>query len=275
MDIYKIITDRIIEQMESGNIPWEKPWVSAGQCISHSTGKPYSLLNQMMLKRPGEYITYKQCIEEGGYVKKGEKSSIIVFWKWLTVVDGETQEEKELPMLRYYNVFHIDQCEGIKAKYQQPLPNNAHPDSTADKIISDYISRSGVIVRHKQGDRAYYTPSNDTVTLPMTEQFKSTAEYYGTAFHEFTHSTGHPTRLNRLDKTAFFGTEQYGKEELIAEIGSAALLNHCGIETDRSIRNNAAYIQNWLKVLRNDKHMIVSAAGKAEKAVEMLLGQNS
>ena len=272
MDIFKIITDRIIEQMEAGEIPWEKPCVSSGQCISHSTGKPYSLLNQMMLNRPGEYITYKQCIEEGGYVKKGEKSNIVVFWKWLKVVDDVTQEENEFPMLRYYNVFHIDQGEGIHAKYQQPFPDNVHPDSTADKIISDFASRSGVKVRHEQGDRAYYTPSTDTVTLPMMEQFKSTAEYYGTAFHEFTHSTGHHTRLDRLDKTAFFGTEKYSKEELIAEIGSAALVNHCGIETDHSVRNNAAYIQNWLQVLRNDKRFIVSAAGNAEKAVNMILG---
>ena len=273
MDIYKIITDRIIEQMENGIIVWEKPWISAGQCISHTTGKLYSLLNQMMLNRPGEYITYKQCIEEGGHVRKGEKGSMVVFWKWLKVMDDETQEEKEVPILRYYNVFHIDQCEGIIAKHQQPLPDNAQPDITAETIIADYISRSGVKVIHEQGDRAYYRPSTDTVTLPMKQQFKSTADYYSTVLHEAMHSTGHHTRLNRLDKTAFFGTEQYSKEELIAEIGSAALVNHCGIETDHSIRNNAAYIQNWLQVLRNDKRFIVSASAKAEKAVNMILGR--
>ena len=273
MDIFKMITDRVIAQMESGEIPWEKPWISAGQCNSHTTGKPYSLLNQMMLNCPGEYLTYKQCSEEGGHVRKGEKSSMVVFWKWLKVMDDDTQEEKEVPMLRYYNVFHIDQCEGIAAKYQQEMPDNAQPDATAETIITDYISRSGVKVVHEQGDRAYYRPSTDTITLPMMQQFKSTAEYYGTAFHEITHSTGHHTRLDRLDKTAFFGTEQYSKEELIAEIGSAALVNHCGIETDHSIRNNAAYIQNWLQVLRNDKRFIVSASAKAEKAVNMILGR--
>ena len=272
MDIFKMITDRVIAQMESGEIPWEKPWISAGQCISHTTGKPYSLLNQMMLNRPGEYVTYKQCIEEGGHVRKGEKSSMVVFWKWLKVMDDETQEEKEVPMLRYYNVFHIDQCEGIAAKYQQEMPENAQPDNTAETIITDYISRSGVKVVHKQGDRAYYRPSTDTITLPMIQQFNSTSEYYSTLYHEAVHSSGHHTRLDRLDKTAFFGTEQYSKEELIAEIGAAALVNHCGIETDHSIRNNAAYIQNWLQVLRNDKRFIVSASAKAEKAVYMILG---
>ena len=273
MDIFKVITDRIIEQMENGIIVWEKPWISAGQCISHTTGKPYSLLNQMMLNRPGEYVTYKQCIEEGGHVRKGEKSSMVVFWKWLKVMDDETQEEKEVPMLRYYNVFHIDQCEGIASKYQQEMPDNAQPDIAAETVIADYISRSGVKVIHEHGDRAYYKPSTDTITLPMMQQFKSTAEYYSTLLHEATYSTGHHTRLDRLDKTAFFGTEQYSKEELIAEMGSAALVNHCGIETDHSIRNNAAYIQNWLQVLRNDKRFIVSASAKAEKAVNLILGK--
>ncbi len=227
----------------------------------------------MMLNRPGEYVTYKQCIEEGGHVRKGEKSSMVVFWKWLKVMDDEMQEEKEVPMLRYYNVFHIDQCEGIAAKYQQEMPDNAQPDATAETIITDYISRSGVKVVHEQGDRAYYRPFTDTITLPMMQQFNSTSEYYSTLYHEAVHSSGHHTRLDRLDKTAFFGTEQYSKEELIAEIGSAALVNHCGIETDYSIRNNAAYIQNWLQVLRNDKRFIVSASAKAEKAVNLILGK--
>ncbi len=273
MDIFKEVTDRIIAQMEAGEIPWYKPWISAGQCISHSTGKPYSLLNQMLLGRPGEYVTFKQCQQEGGKVRKGEKSSIVVFWKFIKVEDDENHEEKEVPVLRYYNVFNIDQCEGITAKYQQPLPDNVQPDNAADEIISGYINRSGVKVRHVEGDRAYYSPASDTITLPMIEQFMSTAEYYGTFYHEAAHSSGHHTRLNRLDKTAFFGTEQYSKEELTAEIASAALINHCGLETSRSFRNNAAYIQSWLRVLKGDKRFIVSASAKAEKAVNFILGR--
>ena len=120
--------------------------------------------------------------------------------------------------------------------------------------------------------KAFYRPSTDSITLPLLAQFKETAEYYSTAFHEMIHSTGHKTRLDRLKKTAFFGSEAYSKEELIAEIGAATLVNHAGLETSRSFRNSTAYVQNWLRVLQNDKRFIVSAAGKAEKAVNLILG---
>ena len=273
MDIYKEVTDRIINQMESGIIPWLKPWVSSGKAVSHSTGKPYSLLNQMLLGRAGEYVTFKQCQQEGGKVKKGEKASMVVFWKFIEQEDEETGEKKEVPFLRYYNVFHIDQCEGLTAKHTATLPNTATPDDVADAIIVDYLSRSGVKLRHEDGDRAFYQPATDSITLPRRQQFASTAEYYSTAFHELTHSTGHASRLNRLEKVAFFGTEAYSKEELVAEIGAAALVNHAGLETPSSFRNNAAYIQNWLNVLKNDKRFIVSASGKAEKAVNLILNQ--
>ena len=125
---------------------------------------------------------------------------------------------------------------------------------------------------HEEGDRAFYRPTTDSITLPLMAQFTATAEYYSTAFHELTHSTGHASRLNRLEKVAFFGTEAYSKEELVAEIGASALVNHAGLETSRSLRNSVAYIQNWLSVLKNDKRFIVSAWGKAEKAVNLILG---
>ena len=271
MDLYQEVTNRIMEQLESGIIPWEKPWISAGNAVSHATGKPYSLLNQMLLGRPGEYVTFKQCQAEGGKVRKGEKSSIVVFWKWIEEKDPDTDEIKQIPFLRYFNVFHISQCEGLTANHLQELPNTASADQTAENIIVGYIQRSGVRLNHEAGDQAFYRPSTDSITLPLLAQFKETAEYYSTAFHEMVHSTGHKTRLDRLDKTAFFDSEAYSKEELIAEIGAAALVNHTGLETPDSFRNSAAYIQNWLQVLRNDKRFIVSAAGKAEKAVQMIL----
>ena len=146
------------------------------------------------------------------------------------------------------------------------------PAGTAETIITGYIQRSGVKLQHEEGDRAFYRPSSDSITLPLLAQFHHTAEYYSTAFHEMVHSTGHKSRLDRLEKTAFFGSEAYSKEELIAEIGAAALVNHVGLETAHSFRNNTAYVQNWLQVLRNDKRFIVSAAGKAEKAVSLILG---
>ena len=272
MDIYKEVSDRIIAQLENGVIPWQKPWIACGNAISHTTGKSYSLLNQMLLGKPGEYLTFAQCQKEGGKVKKGEKSSMVVFWKFIEQEDEETHEKKQVPFLRYFNVFHIDQCEGLKAKHQKELPNTANADEAADAIIHGYCERSGVKLQHQGGDRAFYSPSSDSITLPLLAQFAETAEYYSTAFHELIHSTGHASRLNRLEKIAFFGTEAYSKEELVAEIGAAALVNAAGLETANSFRNSAAYVQNWLKVLSDDKRFIVSAAGKAEKAVNLILG---
>jgi len=275
MDIYSEVTARIMEQMEQGIIPWQKPWVACGKAISRTTGKPYSLLNQMLLGRPGEYLTFKQCQEAGGKVRKGEKAQMVVFWKWIETEDEETHEKKEVPFLRYYNVFHIDQCEGITAKHttETAFPDGAAADEAAQAIIADYLNRESVKLTHQEGDRAFYRPNTDEIVLPLMKQFHSTAKYYSTAFHEITHSTGHEKRLNRLEKIAFFGSDAYSKEELVAEIGAATLVNHCGIETSSSIRNNAAYIQNWLKVLKDDKRFIVSAAGKAEKAVQLILNQ--
>ena len=272
MDIYAEITNRIISEMETGIIPWQKPWVASGGCVSYATGKPYSLLNQMLLGRPGEYATYQQVQAAGGYVRRGEKAHMVVFWKFLQKEDEETGEVKEIPFLRYYNVFHIDQCEGLKAKHSKPLPQSAEADQKVESIICGYLKSSGVRMTHQQGDRAFYRPSDDTITLPLLAQFHETAEYYSTAFHELIHSTGHISRLNRLEKTAFFGSEAYSKEELIAEIGASALVNVAGLETPDSFKNNASYIQNWLSVLRNDKRFIVSASGKAEKAVALILG---
>ena len=273
MDIYREVTDRIIAQMENGIIPWQKPWVAAGNCISHATGKPYSLLNQMMLGKAGEYVTFKQCQQEGGKVRKGEKANMVVFWKWTEQKDEETGEVKEVLFLRYYNVFHIDQCEGLTPKHERRMPATANADEKAESIITAYIQQSGVKLIHQAGDRAFYSPSADSVTLPLLKQFAQTAEYYSTAFHELTHSTDHASRLNRLEKVAFFGTEAYSQEELVTESGAAALVNHTGLETIGSFRNSTAYIQNWLKVLKNDKRFIISAAGKAEKAVNLILNR--
>ncbi|MBQ4618387.1 MAG: DUF1738 domain-containing protein [Clostridia bacterium] len=275
MDIYAEVTSRIIAEMEKGVIPWKKPWIASGKCVSHATGKPYSLLNQMLLGRPGEYVTFNQCQQAGGRIKKGAKSQMVVFWKWIEQEDEETGEKKEVPFLRYFNVFHIDQCEGLTAKYVQPLPalpEDLPETKAAEDVIYEYLSREGVKLAHERGDRAFYRPSTDEVVLPIRKQFTSAAVYFSTAFHELVHSTGHKRRLDRLEKTAFFGTEAYSKEELIAEIGAAALVNHTGLETPESLKNSAAYIRNWLTVLKNDKRFIVSAAGKAEKAVHLILG---
>ena len=276
-DIYAAVTDRITAQLEQGVIPWHKPWIVSGTgcAVSHATGKPYSLLNQLILGKPGEYLTFAQCQKEGGHIRKGEKASFVVFWKWVEQPDEEHPDKvKKIPFLRHFSVFHIDQCEGIKPRHTTGLPaQSLEPDAAADAIITDYLTRSGVKLVHQEGDRAFYRPSTDTVVLPLLAQFKELAEYYSTAFHELTHSTGHTSRLNRLTKVACFGSEEYSKEELIAEIGAAALVYHTGLETSSSFRNSAAYCQSWLKALQNDKRMIVSAAGQAEKACSMILNQ--
>lgn len=276
-DIYQEVTDRIVAQLEQGVIPWHKPWIVSGKgcAISRSTGKAYSLLNQLILGKPGEYLTYAQCQKEGGHIRKGEKASMVVFWKWIEQEDEQNPGEmKKIPFLRHFSVFHIDQCEGIQPKHDTPVEGEAlQPDAAADAIIADYLTRSGVKLTHVEGDRAFYRPSTDTVTLPLLAQFKELSEYYSTAFHELTHSTGHASRLNRLSKVACFGSEDYSKEELVAEIGAAALVNHAGLETSSSFRNSAAYVQSWLRALQNDKRMIVSAAGQAEKACSLILNQ--
>ena len=272
-DVYAAVTDRIIQQMEKGIIPWEKPWGGmAGGAISGSTGKPYSLLNQMLLSRPGAYYTFNQIQKKGGSIRKGEKSQLVVFWKQIPVKEQDTQtgeiKTTIVPMLRYYNVFHVDQCDGITAPTTEPEPMQTCPE--AESIISEYIQRSGVEFVQKVSDEAYYSPGRDRVVLPMTEQFASMAEYYSTAFHELAHSTGHQSRLNRLRATAHFGSESYSKEELVAEITAAALMNHTGLETNGTFRNTAAYIQSWLSALRNDKRLIVTATGAATKAFDYI-----
>lgn len=274
-DIYETVTARIIEQLEKGVIPWEKPWSGVqGGAISGSTGKPYSLINQMLLGKPGKYFTFKQVTERGGQVRKGEKSSVVVFWKQVPIKETDSDGnpvEKLVPMLRYFNVFHIDQCSNITARH---IPVEQPPVASAEEVISRYSEQQRLTIEHRKCDEAFYSPARDRVVVPLREQFQSVAEYYGTLFHELTHSTGHKNRLNRIKATAHFGDNEYSQEELVAEIGSAALLNQSGIETARSLRNSAAYIQSWLKALKNDKRMIVHASGQAAKAVNFILGEH-
>lgn len=278
MNVYQIVTDRIIAALQQGIIPWERPWTGVRDgAYSRSTGRPYSLLNQMLLGKPGEWLTYKQAQEAGGQVRKGEKGSIVVFWKIDAKADKDADtgdlKIKQYPILRYYTVFHVDQCDGITAKYKEPVLAPLDPIAEAEAVLKDYSTRCGVPIIHEKGNRAYYRPSEDAIHLPLREQFEKAAEYYSTAFHESVHSTGHKSRLARLDETAHFGSEAYSKEELVAEMGAACILHTLGIETDSSFRNSTAYIQNWLHVLKDDPRMVVLAAGRAEKAVKLILNE--
>ncbi len=278
--VYEMVTDRIIEQLENNIIPWEKPWtgIKSG-AFNRISKKPYSLLNQMLLKHDGEYATFKQWTNLGGHVRKGEHAEIVTFWK-IQPIDEEQEDgtkiTRQIPLLRYYNVFHISQVENVKPLQKEEL-NDIEPIEKAEKVLHDYWTRENIKVEHMGGDKAYYMPSHDLIHLPLFEQFINANEYYSTAFHESVHSTLKESRCNREEdrngKLVAFGSDEYSKEELVAEIGSANLMNIIGIETGKSFRNSSAYIKNWLSVLRNDVKFIVSASSKAEKAVKYILGE--
>ena len=278
--VYEMVTDRIINQLEQGVIPWQKPWTGIRSgAYNRISKKSYSLLNQMLLQFDGEYATFKQWESLGGHVRKGEKSEIVVFWKIQPVEETKedgTKEVKQIPLLRYFNVFHISQVDGVEPLSKDEL-NDIEPIEKAENILHDYWNRENITVEHIAGDRAYYSPSLDMIHLPLFEQFTDANEYYSTAFHESVHSTMKESRCNRAEdrrgKLVAFGSNEYSKEELVAEIGSASLMNIIGIETKKSFRNSSAYIQGWLSKLRNDVKFIVSASSKAEKAVDYILGE--
>lgn len=280
--VYEMVTERIIEQLESGVIPWEKPWtgVKSG-AFNRVSKKSYSLLNQMLLQYEGEYASFKQWTELGGKIKKGSKAEIIVFWKVLPVEEAQedgTKVIKQIPLLKYISVFHISQVEGVEPLQKEEL-HDIEPIEKAESVLLDYWTREHIKVEHIKGNKAFYSPSFDMIQLPLFEQFKNANEYYSTAFHESVHSTMKESRCNRAEerknKLVAFGSEEYSKEELVAELGSANLMNIIGIETPKSFRNSSAYIQNWLSVLRNDVKFIVSASSKAEKAVNYILNIES
>lgn len=278
--VYEMVTERIIDQLEQGIIPWQKPWTGVRSgAFNRISKKPYSLLNQMLLHHDGEYATFKQWSDLGGHVRKGEKSEIVCFWKIQPVEEKQedgTKIVRQIPLLRYYNVFHISQVDGV-----EPLPkdelNDIEPIEKAENVLLDYWTKEDITVEHKAGNDAYYSPKRDLIHLPLFEQFTDANEYYSTAFHESVHSTMKESRCNRAEdrkgKLVAYGSDEYSKEELIAEIGSASLMNIIGIETTKSFKNSSAYIQGWLSKLQSDVKFIVSASSKAEKAVKYILGE--
>lgn len=282
-NIYEIITSKFIEELQKGVVPWQKPWITccagADCAISHANGKPYSLLNQMLLSyKPGEWLSYKQITDAGGHIKKGEKPSIVVFWKFVPKTeeneDGEKVVVGQFPMLKYYNVWHIDQCEGVKAKFAQAAKTfETEPIEAAEKVVNDYFGREACKLFIENRNDAFYSSSKDEIHVPSKSQFKEISEYYSTLFHEAVHSSGAADRLNRkeLVEKTFFGSEDYSKEELVAEMGSAFILAQLGITNEKTFKNSAAYVQNWLKVLKSDPKMVVHAASKAERAAEYIL----
>ena len=280
LDIYQMVTDRIIAQLESGIIPWKKPWTGVsplnGGAFNRVTKKSYSILNQMLLGEGGEYATFKQWSALGGKIRKGEKQKIVVFWKIIHKEVEDKEGNKKIvgiPFLQYYGVFHISQVDGVEPLNKDEL-KDVDPIPEADEIIDSYVKREGIKFQEIASNEAYYSPLDDRVVVPMKSQFQNANEFYSTAFHELTHSTGHKTRLDRIHVgVAAFGSEEYSKEELVAELGAAGMLNLLGIEIPETFKNSTAYIQSWIKALRNDKKMIVMASSKAEKAIAYILGR--
>ena len=290
------VTEKLVALIESGVNPWRKPWTGGANgdaAISHTTGKAYSLLNQILLGfRPGEYLTFNQVKAAGGSVKKGAKSGLIVFWctgyeKTVTETDEDGNETSKKvfaqysrPLLKSYNVFHIDDCTGITPNYNKESVNTPsydfQKDTAAEELAQSYVNRSGVSLSIQSSDRAFYRPSTDSVVVPLREQFANPAEFYSTLFHELTHSTGHSSRLNRFAENSGVAAckKEYSREELVAEIGAAAVLSYLGINTDESDANSAAYLQGWGSYLKSDPKAFIIAAGKAEKAFNMILGNN-
>lgn len=284
-DVYQIVTDRIVSQLEQGVIPWRMPWSGGfNGAVSYTTGRPYSFLNQMLLGESGEYLTFNQVKALGGNIKKGAKSRLVVFYKPLVLKskntgdsvssDGKTDEHQRIiPMLRYYHVFHIKDTEGIESKLKQQDERHHDQIAEADSEADEYVSRNAPLrLIITSSNKAFYSPSDDSVTVPELDQYDVKEEFYSTLFHELTHSTMTKERCDRKQPEgfSFFGSHEYSKEELVAEMGAAMSLKRLGIDCDKAFRNSVGYIQSWLKQLRNDRKFVVWAAGKAEQAVKYM-----
>ncbi|TCO68220.1 ArdC family protein [Caldanaerobacter subterraneus] len=276
--VHDIVLERIFQQMERGEIPWKKGWADTPP-INYITRKPYTGINVLLLSKGGEYLTFQQIQQLGGRIKKGAKAEIVVFFKPYTKiieeVDPETGEivekEKESLVLKYYHVFHLSDTEGIPSKLKKKEHN---PLQEAEKIIAGY--KDAPKITHDNPNEAYYNAVKDLINIPDKGLFYDIHEYYSTLFHEIIHSTGHPKRLNRFkeNEKSAFAADSYSLEELVAEIGAAMLCQHAGI-VEKTIKNSTAYIQSWLKHLQNNKMMIFTAAGRAQKAVDYVLGIKS
>jgi len=272
---YDRIADRITALLEQGTVPWHKPWKArTGLPRNFVSQKPYRGINVFLLiamcYESPLWLTCRQANRLGGSVRKGEKACPVVFWKQTIYEDKQSGEEKKKRLLRFYHVFNVAQCEGITFA-PAPVEAPANGISKPEDIVANMPQRPEI----KHGmTRAYYSPHEDCVGLPVRERFERTEDYYSTVFHELVHSTGHEKRLNRptLTETAGFGSNPYCKEELIAEMGAAFLCGQAEIG-ERTIDNSAAYLSGWLEQLRNDKMLIVQAAAQAQKAADFILGR--
>ena len=276
--IYQRITDQIVAAIEAGADDWKMPWHSDGtditQPINAASGTAYRGVNIIALWATaqacgytgGHWATYKQWQEMGVQVRKGEKSTPVVFWKPLDKNTEETDEPGEANQQRFmargYSVFNAAQVDG----YEAP-PAVILPPSVRIGRAEDFFANLGADIRHG-GNRAYFQPSTDHIQMPPFEAFRDAVSYYATLSHEATHWTGVKSRLDR-DLSGRFGSEGYAAEELVAELGAAFLCGSLGLANEPR-PDHAAYITSWLKILRGDNRAIFTAAAKAQQAADHL-----
>lgn len=283
LDTYEAVTNAIIARLEAGTKPWAPDWIAGGAgggmiMPRRHNGETYRGINVLLLwgaadiagYRAPTWMTFKQALDLGGAVRKGEKSTTIVFFKKLTVTqqnEAGQDEDRQIPMLRTYCVFNVEQIDGLPAEYypaQVELVGGKERDEAAEAALRS----CGADIR-ESGDRAFYSPGADFVNMPTFDRFKSVGGHLATLAHELCHWTGHKTRLDRAQKNAF-GSKDYAAEELVAEIGAAFVGARLGIVGDH-IDNHAAYLASWLKALKNDKRAIFRAASMAQAAADMVL----
>ena len=276
--VYEIVTEKIIKQLESGVAPWRKPWtcqIPANQL----TQKEYRGLNVFTLASQGFpsrfWLTFNQATKLGGRIRKGEKSSPVIFWnvgeeREMTTQDSKKETSRPF-LLRYYSVFNFSQTEGIDipASLLQEARTN-DPIAACEQIVANMPNPPAF----QQSDKAWSSPSRDVVGMPARGLFHSSEEFYATEFYELGHSSGHPKRLHRenFDNPAHFGSESYSKEELIAEMTAAMLCGVAGIE-QKTIENSAAYLKTWIARIKSDSRLLVSAASQAQKAADFVQGK--
>ncbi|PZX51579.1 antirestriction protein ArdC [Algoriphagus ratkowskyi] len=287
-DIYEKFTNLIIEKLEQGIIPWKQPWSELGLPSNYQTKKPYKGINLWLLLSYGHqypyYLTFKQANALGGKILKGAKAIPICYWNFVfrDKKTGKVIPERLIGMydlkqvcrsgfLREFKVFPIEQIDGIDWEFPEVNKNIQFTVNEQCQRVYDEMLRAPEL-NHK-GSSAYYRADLDQITLPERKLFPSSEEYYGVLYHELIHSTGHSSRLDRVGVSDphQFASEEYSKEELIAEMGAGYLNNYTVILDKNLLENSVAYIQNWLNELKNDKHLLIEAAGKAQKAVDYIL----
>lgn len=267
-DLAQYATDRLLELLETEGMNWRQPWCGSGQQMNFFTRKPYRNTNQFLLGLSGMasplWATYKQFKDAGHQVTAGAKSRQIFFFKPYSVRDRDTDEEKQIVVLRTYNVFNLSDLTNPPDVQIEKRPE-IETDEEADRLVK----ASGVTMK-VGGDKAYYSPSQDHVVMPHKDQFDSKEDYYSTLWHELGgHATGHPSRLNR-DLSGRFGSEKYAMEEILAQAASAFLYTHLGI-VPAPRKQDAQYINNWKSVLKADKRNVVSIFSHAQRAADFIL----